>query len=90
VAQAGVGTLQGVGGTVSATLAGTTVVVAGYHAAFLMLALIAGLGGLLFFLFMPETRPTHLSGERRRPGRPTWATALAARTAQDKDEEAGA
>jgi MFS family permease len=56
-AQAGVGTLQGIGGTVSATLAGATVVAAGYHAAFLVLALIAALGGLLFVLFMPETRP---------------------------------
>src|SRR5829696_784653 len=60
VAQAGVGTLQGIGGTVSATLAGATVVFAGYHTAFLTLALIAGSGGLLFWLFMPETRPDRL------------------------------
>jgi MFS family permease len=57
VAQAGVGTLQGVGGTVSATIAGETVVWAGYSAAFLMLASIAALGGLMFCLLMPETRP---------------------------------
>lgn len=57
VAQAGVGTLQGAGGTVSATLAGAVVVGAGYSAAFLTLAAIATLGGVLFLLFMPETRP---------------------------------
>jgi MFS family permease len=62
VAQAGVGTLQGIGGTVSATLAGAAVRGAGYETAFLMLASIAGLGGLLFWLFMPETRP-HACGE---------------------------
>jgi MFS family permease len=55
VAQAGVGTLQGIGGTVSATLAGVVVVRAGYSAAFLTLAVIAALGGLLFWLYMPET-----------------------------------
>jgi MFS family permease len=58
VAQAGVGTLQGIGGTLlSATLAGATVVRVGYSAAFLTLACIAALGALLFLLFMPETNP---------------------------------
>lgn len=56
-AQAGVGTAQGVGGMLSATLAGQVVVREGYSAAFLMLAGIAAVGGLLFWLFMPETRP---------------------------------
>jgi len=60
VAQAGVGTLQGIGGTVSATLAGEVVVAAGYGAAFLTLASIAVLGGLLFWLLMPETRAAPL------------------------------
>ena len=53
-AQAGVGTAQGVGGTVSAMLAGTIVVQAGYTPAFLTLAAIAALGGILFWLLMPE------------------------------------
>jgi len=56
VAQAGVGTLQGIGGTLSATLAGSVVVWAGYGAAFLTLAAIAGTGGVLFWMLMPETR----------------------------------
>lgn len=57
-AQAGVGTAQGLGGMLSATLAGGVAVHAGYSAAFLVLAGIAGIGGLLFWLLMPETRPT--------------------------------
>ncbi len=61
VAQAGVGTLQGVGGTISATLAGATVVAAGYDAAFLTLAGIAALSGLAFVALMPETRPADLA-----------------------------
>jgi MFS family permease len=55
VAQAGVGTLQGIGGTVSATLAGAVVVAFGYGTAFLTLAAVAALGGGLFWLLMPET-----------------------------------
>lgn len=62
-AQAGVGTAQGIGGTVSATLAGTIVVQAGYGAAFLTLAAIAALGGILFWLLMPETRPSTAEAE---------------------------
>ena len=58
VAQAGVGTLQGIGGTISATLAGAVTVTAGYSAAFLTLASIAAAGGVLFVLLMPETRRT--------------------------------
>jgi MFS family permease len=56
VAQAGVGTFQGIGGTLSATLAGGVVVWAGYGTAFLTLAAIAGTGGVLFWMLMPETR----------------------------------
>lgn len=55
-AQAGVGTAQGIGGMMSAALAGQAVVRAGYDAAFLTLAAIAALGGLLFWLLMPESR----------------------------------
>jgi predicted MFS family arabinose efflux permease len=62
MAQAGVGTLQGIGGTISATIAGATVVEAGYSAAFLMLASIAAAGGVLFWLFMPETHDMRSPG----------------------------
>jgi MFS family permease len=55
-AQAGVGTAQGIGGTFSAILAGLVVVHAGYAAAFFTLAGIAALGGVVFWMFMPETR----------------------------------
>jgi MFS family permease len=68
VAQAGVGTLQGIGGTASATLAGSLTAAAGYSVAFLTLASIALLGGVLFSIFMPETRRTEpmLGGEEER------------------------
>ena len=49
--------MQGVGGIVSATLAGAIVTSAGYNAAFLTLAAIALLGGVLFWGLMPETGP---------------------------------
>ncbi len=54
-AQGAAGTVHGVGGIVSGAMAGSIVVRAGYDAAFLTLAAIATLGGLLFWLFMPET-----------------------------------
>lgn len=57
-AQAGVGTAQGIGGTISAMLAGELVVHAGYGTAFLALAAIAALGGVLFWILMPETQAT--------------------------------
>jgi MFS family permease len=53
--QGAVGTVHALGGIVSGVLAGTLVVQAGYDAAFLTLAAIAALGGLLFWLAMPET-----------------------------------
>ncbi len=55
-AQGAVGTVHGMGGIVSVAVAGAIVVRAGYDAAFLTLAAIAVLGGVLFWLAMPETR----------------------------------
>ncbi|MEH3119511.1 MAG: MFS transporter [Methylorubrum populi] len=63
VAQGAAATAQGLGAALSATLAGVVIVGAGYAAAFLVLAAIAGAGFALYLLFMPETlgyepRPT--------------------------------
>ncbi len=55
-AQGAVATAQGVGASLSATLAGVIIVSAGYSAAFLSLAAIAGLGFALYVALMPETR----------------------------------
>lgn len=55
-AQGAVATAQGVGASLSATLAGVIIVSAGYSAAFLSLAAIAGLGFGLYLALMPETR----------------------------------
>ena len=63
VAQGAAATAQGLGAALSATLAGVIIVAAGYSAAFLVLAAVAGAGFALYLLFMPETlgyepRPT--------------------------------
>ena len=55
VALGAVMTAQGIGASLSTTLAGLIVVKAGYSAAFLALAAIAGTGLALFWLAMPET-----------------------------------
>ena len=55
VAQGAIQTAQGIGAALSTTVAGLVVVAAGYSAAFLTLAAIAGAGLLLFWLAMPET-----------------------------------
>jgi len=55
VALGAVMTAQGIGASLSTTLAGLIVVNAGYSAAFLTLAAIAGTGLALFWLAMPET-----------------------------------
>jgi MFS family permease len=55
VAIGAVMTAQGIGASLSTTLAGLIVVNAGYGAAFLTLAAIAGAGLALFWLEMPET-----------------------------------
>jgi hypothetical protein len=48
-------TAQGIGASLSTTIAGLIVVNVGYTAAFLTLAAIAGIGFGLFWLAMPET-----------------------------------
>ena len=55
VALGAVTTAQGIGASLSTTLAGLIVVKAGYSAALLTLAAIAGAGLALFWLAMPET-----------------------------------
>jgi predicted MFS family arabinose efflux permease len=50
-----VNTAQGIGAALSTTLAGIVVVHAGYSAAFITLAAVAGAGLLLFLFAMPET-----------------------------------
>lgn len=59
--QGAVGTVHTIGGIVSPVLAGAIVVHVGYNAAFLVLALIAATGAMLFWLAMPETRPMNSS-----------------------------
>jgi MFS family permease len=50
-------TVWGVGAAVSNILAGWIVVVAGYHAAFISLGIIAAAGLVLYAVAMPETGP---------------------------------
>ena len=50
-----VGTVQGVGGSLSNVVAGVIVVRAGYDAAFLALAVVAVLAFLLVLIALPET-----------------------------------
>lgn len=56
VSQGAVATAQGIGASLSATVAGLIIVSAGYSAAFLTLAAIAAVGFGLYLLIMPETR----------------------------------
>lgn len=56
VSQGAIATAQGLGAALSASLAGVTIVWAGYPAAFLTLAAIAALGFVLYAWRMPETR----------------------------------
>jgi MFS family permease len=68
VALGAVMTAQGIGASLSTTLAGFIVVKAGYSAAFLTLAVIAAAGLALFWSAMPETlRPNE------RPSTDQWA-----------------
>jgi cyanate permease len=55
VSQGAVATAQGLGASLSATLAGVIIVSAGYSTAFLSLAAIAALGFALYLFVMPET-----------------------------------
>ncbi len=54
--QGAVATVQGVGASISATLAGWIIVTAGYSASFLTLAGIAAAGFFLYLIGMPETK----------------------------------
>lgn len=56
VSQGAVATVQGVGASISASLAGVIIVTAGYSAAFITLAAIAACGFVLYLVAMPETR----------------------------------
>ncbi len=57
VSQGAIATATGLGGALSAAVAGFIVVKAGYSAAFLFLAAVAGAGLGLFVALMPETAP---------------------------------
>ncbi|MCR0985708.1 MFS transporter [Roseomonas populi] len=65
-AQGVVGTVHGIGGVLSAGIAGQMVVQVGYDATFLALAAVAALGGALFWLVMPETRGFEARGMAQR------------------------
>jgi MFS family permease len=69
IAQGAILTAQGIGAALSTTLAGVVVVHAGYSAAFLTLAVVAGAGALVFFFGMRETkqRPAERSKDQPRP-----------------------
>jgi hypothetical protein len=56
VARGVVGTVQGIGGSLSQAVGGFAVVLAGYEAAFLMLAGLAFIPFVLVLVAMPETR----------------------------------
>jgi MFS family permease len=56
VTQGAVRAGQGIGASLSTTIAGLIVVFLGFSAAFLSLAAIAAVGAVLFWLAMPETR----------------------------------
>lgn len=57
VAQGAIGTAQGLGGALSATVAGFIIVTQGYAIAFWTLAVIAAVGFALYACLMPETKP---------------------------------
>lgn len=57
-----VGTVQGIGGSSSQSVAGYIVAAAGYNAAFLTLAMVATVGLLLIVIAMPETTPSPKGG----------------------------
>jgi MFS family permease len=63
-AQGSVGTVHGAGGLIGGPLGIACMVWAGYDAAFLVLASIAGIGALAFWLVMPETRPGKRTADR--------------------------
>jgi hypothetical protein len=62
ISQGAIATAQGLGAALSNAAAGVIVASAGYGAAFLFLAAVAGAGLLLFWLAMPETGPGRAAG----------------------------
>ncbi|WP_010218087.1 MFS transporter [Sphingomonas sp. PAMC 26621] len=56
VSQGAVATTQGLGAALSASLAGSIIVWAGYSVSFLTLSVVAGAGFALYLLAMPETK----------------------------------
>jgi len=63
-----IATALGLGAALSATFAGLIVVMAGYSAAFVALAAVAGLGLVIYAAFMPETKPRSDRTERSSSG----------------------
>jgi MFS family permease len=60
-----VGTIQGIGGSLSNVVAGSIVVWAGYSPAFLLLALVAGAAFLVILMGMPDIRSIPPTVDRR-------------------------
>lgn len=69
VAQGALATLVGIGASLSNLIAEDIVEHASYNVAFYFLAVIAAIGMLLFFVFMPETAPHALKGGNDDPAR---------------------
>ncbi len=59
ISQGAIGTAAGLGGAISTAVAGAIIVAAGYSAAFYFLAAVAAVALVLFYIWMPETRPGH-------------------------------
>ncbi|CAN5338821.1 MFS transporter [soil metagenome] len=57
VSQGAIATAAGLGGALSTAVAGMIIMAAGYSAAFYFLAAVAGSALVLFYIWMPETRP---------------------------------
>jgi MFS family permease len=68
ISQGAIATAAGLGGALSTTAAGLIVVKAGYSAAFLFLAAVAGAGLIGFATMMPETLRRAQQDEGGRPG----------------------
>lgn len=62
ISQGAIATAAGLGGALSTAVAGLIIVKAGYGAAFLFLAAIAGAGLIGFCIMMPETSPDRAGG----------------------------
>lgn len=79
VSLGGVTAAMGIGAAVSNYVAGSIVVAAGYHTAFLSLGAIAGAGFVLYLIAMPETGPktgSKTGPETRSETRPDTATPI--------------